>query len=81
MNRWLEWNRVRSLGWSRQLNCPTCRKPAYESDLGRIFVETVVLDGGTEQLTAGQEAKGEEAKEPQNPLTKKFTEAEWKALI
>ena len=30
------------------MQCPTCRKPAHESDLGRIFVETIVLDEDAE---------------------------------
>jgi len=51
MREWLESNRVGPLGRLRQLHCPTCRKPARESDLGRIFVETVVLDEDTEYQT------------------------------
>lgn len=33
------------------MHCPTCRKPARESDLGRMFVETVVLNEDSEYQT------------------------------
>jgi len=51
MDEWLESNRVGPLRRLRQLHCPTCRKPARESDLGRMFVETVVLDEDSEYQT------------------------------
>ena len=48
MCEWLKSNRIRG---SKQLECPTCRKPARESDLGRMFVETVVLNEDTDRKT------------------------------
>jgi len=51
MHEWLESNRVGPLGRLQSLRCPTCRKPAHESDLGRMFVETVVLDEDSEYQT------------------------------
>ena len=48
MRGWLESNRVGPQRRLRQLKCPTCRKPARESDLGRMFVEAVVLNEDTE---------------------------------
>ena len=33
------------------MHCPTCREPARLSDLGRMFVEIVVLDEATEYKT------------------------------
>ena len=51
MREWLDSNRVGPQRRLRQLHCPTCRKPAHESDLGRIFVETVVLDEDPEYQT------------------------------
>lgn len=51
MREWLESNRVGPQRRLRQLQCPTCRKPACESDLGRMFVETVVLDEDAEYQT------------------------------
>lgn len=51
MRDWLESNRVGPQRRLRPLHCPTCRKPARESDLGRMFVETVVLDEDTEYQT------------------------------
>ena len=48
MREWLESNRVGPQRRLRKLHCPTCRKPARESDLGRIFVEAVVLDEDAE---------------------------------
>ena len=51
MREWLESNRVGPQRRLRQLQCPTCRKPAHESDLGRMFVETIVLDEDAEYRT------------------------------
>ena len=51
MREWLESNRVGPQRRLRQLQCPTCRKPARESDLGRMFVETIVLDEDAEYQT------------------------------
>ena len=51
MRGWLKSNRVGPQRRLRQLKCPTCRKPARESDLGRMFVETVVLNEDTEYQT------------------------------
>jgi len=51
MREWLESNRVGPQRRLRQLQCPTCRKPARESDLGRMFIETVVLDEDAEYQT------------------------------
>ena len=48
MRKWLESNRAEPQRRLKQLYCPTGRKPARESDLGRMFVETVVLDEDTE---------------------------------
>ena len=36
---------------TEQLQRPTCHKPVRESDLGRMFVETVVLNEDTEYQT------------------------------
>jgi hypothetical protein len=51
MREWLESNRVGPQRRLKQLHCPTCRKPARESDLGRIFVDTIVLDEDAEYRT------------------------------
>ena len=51
MREWLESHRVGPQRRLRQLQCPTCRKPARESDLGRMFVETVILSEDTEYQT------------------------------
>ena len=48
VQEWLESNRVGPQRRLRKLHCPTCRKPASESDLGRMFVETVMLDEDAE---------------------------------
>ena len=48
MREWLESNRVGPQRRLRKLHCPTCREPARESDLGRMFVETVILSEDTE---------------------------------
>ena len=48
MREWLESNRAGPQRRLKKLYCPTCRKPARESDLGRMFVETIVLDEDTE---------------------------------
>ena len=48
MRDWLESNRVGPQRRLKRLHCPTCRQPARESDLGRIFVEAVVLDEDAE---------------------------------
>jgi len=45
MGEWLKSNRIAQ---QKRFECPTCRKPALESDLGRMFVETVVLSEDAE---------------------------------
>ena len=51
MHEWLESNRVGQQRKLKKLYCPTCRKPARESDLGRMFVETIMLSEDTEYQT------------------------------
>jgi len=50
-DEWLGSNCVGPLRRLRQLGCPTCRRPARESDQGCTPVETVMLDGDSEYQT------------------------------
>lgn len=51
MRDWLESNRIGPQRRLRKLHCPTCRKPTRESDLGPMFLETIVLDEDAEYQT------------------------------
>ena len=68
MREWLESNRVGPQRRLRQLHCPTCRKPARESDLGRIFVEAVVLDEDAEYQSRLMNSIAEQTNSARNSL-------------